>query len=199
VFDARQSNMQDLTTYSPIRIGMTGFWQVVVGALLAIPAGMLVYIGPSGERMANPPAGEPYPWYFFAFGLVLLFCCVYIFAGGVGRIRSAFAENCYFRAGTDGIAIRLPKPGWFGRFQIIEYNIKWSEIKELVHFTYRVNLIPVTRELRIFLNDGKKITIDRKYFSASVKKLQEQLLTIQASVSGAPVSVPKEPLKESFV
>jgi len=51
-----------------------------------------------------------------------------------------------------------------------------------VHFTHSINLIPISRELRIELEDGKTVTIQRHYFSASVKNLQQQLVTIRASV-----------------
>jgi hypothetical protein len=72
--------------------------------------------------------------------------------------------------------------GWFGRFKLTEYNFQWSEIKQIVHFTHSVNLIPVSRELRIELETGKTVIIKRYYFSASVKSLQQQLMTIRASV-----------------
>jgi hypothetical protein len=76
----------------------------------------------------------------------------------------------------------MPKRGRFGRFSLIEYNFKWNEIQQLVQFTHRVNLIPVSRELRIHLMDGKTVAIERFYFSANVISLQEQLVTIGASV-----------------
>jgi hypothetical protein len=105
-----------------------------------------------------------------------------IASGGVGRLISAFAQDCYFRAGPDGLAIRLPVQGWFGRFKLTAYNFQWSEIKQLVHFTHSINLIPVSRELRVELETGKTIVIQRHYFSASVKSLQQQLMTTRASV-----------------
>jgi hypothetical protein len=97
-------------------------------------------------------------------------------------VVSAFAKDCYFRAGPDGIAIRLPVQGWFGRYRMTEYNFRWSEIKQLVHFTHSLNLIPISRELRIELEDGRTAVIQRHYFLANVKSLQQQLLTIRASV-----------------
>ena len=63
-----------------------------------------------------------------------------------------------------------------------EYSFRWNEIKQLVHFTHRINFIPISRELRIELVAGNTVTIKRHYFSASVKNLQQQLLTIEASV-----------------
>jgi hypothetical protein len=115
-------------------------------------------------------------------GLVLGFTGFVITTGGLGRLVSAFAPDCYFRAGADGLAIRLPVQGWFGRFRMTEYNFQWGEIKQLVHFTQRLNLIPISRELRIELEDGKTVVIKRHYFSASVKSIQQKLMTIRASV-----------------
>ena len=182
MFDARQSNMQDVTTYAPVRIALVGILRVIFGLILAVPAWLLIWIGPNGEAGAPRNPGDMPPWWLFVVGLVLGFVAFSIASGGVGRVVSAFARDCYFRAGPDGLAIRLPVQGWFGRFRLTEYNFQWSEIKQLVHFTHSINLIPVSRELRIELVEGKTVVIQRHYFSASVKNLQQQLLTIRASV-----------------
>ena len=184
MFDARQSSMQDLTTYSPIRVALTGIWRVIFGALLAVPAGLLIWIGPNGEAGAPRAAGDMPAWWLFVVGLVMAVAAFCFVTGGVGRIISAFAEDCYFRAGPEGIAFRLPRQGWFGRFRLTEYAFRWNEIKQLLHFTHSVNLIPVSRELQVHLYEGKLIIVQRFYFKASAKRLQEQILTIAASVGG---------------
>jgi hypothetical protein len=92
----------------------------------------------------------------------------------------AFARGCYFRAGAEGMAVRLPKQGWFGRFKLIEHAFKWEEIEQLTSFTRSLNMIPVARELHIRLYGGTEVTIERFYFSASIKRLQEELLAIRA-------------------
>jgi hypothetical protein len=182
MFDARQSNLQDVTTYAPVRIALLGILRLIFGLIVAVPAGLLIWIGPNGEAGAPRQPGDMPPWWMFFVGLVLGFVAFAIATGGVGRIVSAFAKDCYFRAGPDGIAVRLPVQGWFGRFRMTEYNFRWSEIRQLVHFTHSINLIPISRELRIELEDGKTAVIQRHYFSASVKSLQQQLVTIRASV-----------------
>jgi hypothetical protein len=182
MFDARQSNLQDVTTYAPGRIALLGILRVVFGLLVAVPAGLLIWIGPNGEAGATRQPGDMPAWWMFFIGLVLGFVAFAITTGGVGRVVSAFVKDCYFRAGPDGIAIRLPVQGWFGRFRMTEYNFKWGEIRQLVHFTHSINLIPISRELRIELEDGKTVTVQRHCFSASVKNLQQHLLTIRASV-----------------
>jgi len=182
MFDTRQSNLQDVTTYAPARIVLLGILRLTFGLLLAVPAATIIWIGPNGEPGAPRQPGDLGPLWFFFVGLVLGFVAFAIAAGGVGRVVSAFAKDCYFRAGPDGIAIRLPVQGWFGRYRMTEYNFRWSEIKQLVHFTHSLNLIPISRELRIELEDGRTAVIQRHYFLANVKSLQQQLLTIRASV-----------------
>jgi len=182
MFDARQSNLQEVTSYAPVRIALVGILRVLFGLLVAVPAGLLIWIGPNGEAGAPHHPGDMPAWWMFFVGLVLAFVAFCITMGGLGRVVSAFATGCYFRAGADGIAIRLPVQGWFGRFRMTEYNFTWGEIRQLVHFTHSINLIPISRELRIELEGGKTVTIQRHYFSASVKSLQQQLATIRASV-----------------
>jgi len=155
---------------------------MIFGLIVAVPAGLLIWIGPNGEAGATRAPGDMPAWWMFLIGLVLAFVAFCIVTGGVGRMVSAFAENCYLRAGPDGVSIRLPMQGWFGRFKMTEYSFRWNEIKQLVHFTHRINFIPISRELRIELVAGNTVTIKRHYFSASVKNLQQQLLTIEASV-----------------
>jgi MFS family permease len=181
MFDARQSNMQDVTTYAPVRIAMLGILRAIFGLLVALMGVVAVWATASGDSAPRQPGDMP-SWWMSLVGLVLGFVGFAIASGGLGRLVSAFAKDCYFRAGPDGLAIRLPVQGWFGRFRLTEYNFQWAEIKQLVHFTHSINLIPVSRELRIELEDGKRVVIQRHYFSASVKTLQQQLLTIRASV-----------------
>ncbi len=152
------------------------------GSALGVPAGLLIWIGPAGEVGAPRAAGDVPPWWMFLVGLVLAFVAFSFIAGGVGRLVSAFARPCFFRARPWGIAIRLPKQGWFGRFRMTEYHFQWYEIEQLVHFTHRLNLIPVSTELRVRLHGGKTVIIERFYFAASARKLQERLLAIAASV-----------------
>lgn len=181
MFDARQSNMEDVTAYAPVRIALLGIARVIFGLLIAVMGVAVFWATASGDSAPRQPGDMP-SWWMLLVGLVLGFVGFAFASGGVGRVISAFAQDCYFRAGPDGLAIRVPVQGWFGRFKLTEYNFQWSEIKQIVHFTHSVNLIPVSRELRIELETGKTVIIKSYYFSASVKSLQQQLVTIQASV-----------------
>lgn len=174
------SGMRELTSYAPIRVALTGIWRVIFGVLLGVPAGLLIWIGPGGEPGAPRNPGDMPVWWMFVVGLVLAFVALSFVAGGVGRIVCAFAKGCYFRGGPEGIAIRRPKQGWFGRFRLVEHRFKWEEIERLVHFTRSLNLIPVARELHVYLYGGTKVVIERFNFSASIKRLQGELDGIRA-------------------
>jgi hypothetical protein len=173
--------MEDVTAYAPVRIALLGIARVIFGLLVAVMGVVAVWSTASGDTAPRQPGDMP-SWWMSLVGLALGLGGFAIASGGVGRLISAFAQDCYIRSGPDGLAIRLPVQGWFGRFKLTEYNFQWSEIKQMVHFTHSVNLIPVSRELRIELETGKTVIIKSYYFSASVKSLQQQLVTIQASV-----------------
>jgi hypothetical protein len=119
-------------------------------------------------------------WWMFVVGLGFGVIALAFMTGGVGRILSAFGHGCYFRAGAEGMAVRVPKQGLFGRFRIMEYHYKWDEIEQLTYFTRSLNLIPVARELHIRLYGGKEVVIERFYFAKSVKRIREELLAIGA-------------------
>jgi len=179
VLDARQSDLRDLTAYAPMRLALTGIWRVIFGLLLAAPAGVLIYVGPAGEAGAQRAAGDMPAWWMFLVGLGLGVFALAMVTGGVGRVVSAFAQGCYLRAGTDGVAVRLPKMGWFGRFRIVEHAFRWEEIEQLFPLTRSVNLIPVARELHIRAIGGTEVVVERFYFQASVKRILEELNRIR--------------------
>lgn len=184
MIDDAATGMRDLAAYAPIRVALTGIWRIVFGLALAVPGALFIYLGPHGEPGAPRAAGDMPPWWMFLVGIALFVGALQFIAGGVGRILSAFQGDCYFRAGPAGIAIRLPRQGWFGRFRMVEHRVAWDDVEQFVHFTHRLNGIPVSRELRIHVRGGKPIAIERFYFSASIRSLQEQLITLGAVSAG---------------
>jgi hypothetical protein len=173
--------MHDLTSYSPVRVFLAGFWRLLFGAVIGFAAGVLIVavVQTAGEPRTE---GDFPPWLGIAAGSLLGLGAVAVLSAGLGRMISAFARNCYFRAGREGIWVRLPRQRWFGRFRVIEYQFKWKEVDRVVHFTYKTNGIRTATELRIHLNDGTRLTVDRMYFSASVWSIQYQLVEIQRAV-----------------
>jgi hypothetical protein len=180
VFDARTSNLREVARYAPFQVVLTGLWRIAFGALVAIPAGLLIYMGPAGAPGAARAPGDMPAWWMFMVGLGLGVFAVAMITGGVGRMVSSLRGDCFFRAGAEGIAIRLPKQGWFGRFRIVEHQYKWDEIEQMTHFTRRLNMIPIARELHIRLYGGKEVAIERFYFSKSIRRIQAELAAIRA-------------------
>ncbi len=172
------ANMIEVTRYAPVRIIMVGLGRMIIGAVPLALAALIVVA--TTTSTAAPSAADPPPWLFAAIAAFFLFIGLVIFSSGVGRIASAFARNCYLRAGPQGTALRLPVQGWFGRFRVREIQLRWSEIGELVHFTYRINGIPTSRELRIRPRTGALIKIPRYVFSDSSDALQDRLHQIMA-------------------
>ena len=174
-------DLHDLTTYSRARVFLSGLWRLIFGLAFGVVLYALVYA--LAKTAGQPHSAADPPRRLIALApLIIGLVAVLAISSGLGRMVSAFAKNCFFRAGREGISIRLPVRGWFGRFRLAEYWIKWSDVKQVVHFTYRTNGIATSTQLRIRLQDGTRLTVDRMYFSASVRWLQEQLLAIQATV-----------------
>lgn len=183
MFDARLSNLRDLTHYAPVRVALTGIWRVLFGLLWAAAAAALIRMGPRGDSGAPPQPGDMPAWWMFVVGLGLAVVALAFITGGVGRLVAAFASGCYLRGGTEGMAARWPKMGWFGRFRIVEHAYKWEEVEQIVYLTRSVNMIPVAREIHIRLLGGKEVTIERYYFSASAKRLAGELTALRAQAA----------------
>jgi hypothetical protein len=173
--------MESVTTYAPVRIALLGILRATFGLLLGVAGAAVIWATAAGEMKPTQPGDMP-SWWMMLVGVALALTALCFVIGGLGRVISAFARDCYFRAGPDGIAIRLPKQTWWGRFRMTEYRFRWEEIKQLVPITNRLNLIPVSRELQIVPLEGETVSIQRHFFSASVKEIQQRLLAIRASV-----------------
>lgn len=171
--------MQSITAYSPTRILLLGLVRTVFGLLIGVMAAVTIWACTAGEFKPTKPGDMPV-WWMYLVGAALAFGAFVLVSGGIGRMVGAFARDCYFRAGPGGLAIRLPKNGWFGRFRVVEYRLRWPEINGLVHFTHRVNLIPVSTELRIELVSGATIVVERHFFGDSIKAIQQRLMTLHA-------------------
>ena len=171
---------RDVTAYSPVRVFLAGLWRFLFGGVFALSTYALLFamIKISGQP---PSSADPPRWLIALAPLVLGLIALLVMSSGLGRMASAFSTNCFFRAGREGSWVRLPRQGWFGRFRVASFRFKWSEIEKVVHFTYKTNGIPTSTELRIHLNDGTRLTVDRMYFSASVWSIQHQLVSIQTS------------------
>ena len=174
--------MQPVTRYAPVRIVLLGLVKAVFGLIVLGTGALVIWATAGGDMQPTKPGDMPH-WWMYVVGAAFAFAGLAVFSGGLGKMVSAFARNCYFVAGPEGIAIRFPKQGWFGRFRVVEYDIRWDQIAQLVRFIHRVNLIPMSVELRIELKSGGRVTVERHYFSDSVKAIQQKLLAV-SSVAG---------------
>jgi hypothetical protein len=179
VFDARQSNLRDVTSYAPIRIVLMGLVRGVFGLLVMGMGALAIFATAAGETKPTQPGDMPSLWMGLVGAALAIFGLV-LASGGAGRIVSAFAGGCYLKAGPEGLAVRMPLQTWYGPFKLVEYHHKWEEIEQLYDLTRKVNLIPVARELHIRVYGGTEITIQRFYFSASVKRILDELLRVRA-------------------
>lgn len=172
-------DLNDLTRYARVRVFISGLFRTILGLVTALIPAVLIGAVLSGDIGPQKPGDLPH-WALLLVGAVLSVVVVAIFIGGIVRMISAFAGGCYFRAGRDGLAIRFPRQRWFGRYTIPIYRYKWSEIEQIVHYRQTVNFIPITTSLHIYPRGGKRIEVDRMYFSKSTRQLQKELLALQA-------------------
>lgn len=177
MLDARQLNLRPVTTYARGRIFLVGLLRFLFGFLVLGGGAMVAWAAAHGEMGATKPGDMP-GWWMIVVGCALLLGGFAIASGGGGRMVLAFASGCCFLAGPEGVYLRMPKLGWFGRYSFEEHALAWDQIETLTHFTHRINVIPVSRELRIRVYGGQQITVPRYFFSASVKRAIAQLQTL---------------------
>jgi|HubBroStandDraft_5_1064220.scaffolds.fasta_scaffold127219_2 hypothetical protein len=161
----------DVATYSPDSIAIRGLLKIIFGLFFLIPAIFVIYL------------------VFFAFGdgsdrFVMLFMVapLLLFAlhvpGGIGRLISASAKNCYLKAGPAGIAAQIPQYKLFGRFNISSYFVPWSDVTKIHDYTFRVNGIPTSHQLQIHLRNHKVLSLDSFLFAETIHDIQQRLLRI---------------------
>lgn len=171
--------MTDLTSYAPIRIFFSGLLRILFSAPVFLVCYVVIHIVLHPPKTTASAADMPM-WIIELIGLLFFLVGLLIFLGGVGRIVSAFMPRCFLRAGPEGLHLRFPLRGALGRFSLPEYKLAWAEIAQIGLFTYRINGIPTSSELRLHLRNGKTLKIERSLFAASSARLQAQLLALQA-------------------
>jgi hypothetical protein len=170
--------MQDLTSYARGRIVLRGMLKTIFGLVVVGMGALVIGAGATAGTAPRQPDDLPPVW-MIVVGAGLAFLGLVLTSGGVGSMVSAFAGGCYFKAGPEGLAVRMPKQRWHGWFKVVEYPFKWEEIESIYPLTRSLNLIPVARELHLRLFGGNDITIERFYFAASSKRLAADLLSIR--------------------
>ncbi len=178
-FEAR--GMRPVTSYARARILLLGMTEAVFGLMVLGMGALAIWATSAGEMRPTKPGDMP-EWWMYLVGAALALGGLALFTSGLGRMLSGFARNCFFMAGPDGIAVRMPKQGWFGHFRVVEYELNWNQIAQFVRTIHRAHMIPVGSDLRIEMKDGGRVVIARHYFRDSVKEIEQQLLTKQTTM-----------------
>ncbi len=85
MFDARQSNMQDMTTYAPIRVALAGIRRIVFGLLLGIIPFALIYVlANSSGSLTSDAEGMQRWWVFVLVGVFTLVSLSFVLEGWGG-------------------------------------------------------------------------------------------------------------------
>jgi hypothetical protein len=174
--------MTDVTAFSPARVFLSGLFRALFGAVIGLVAAVPVFIMVLESRGPHSATDTPI-WLGVLVAALVGFASFCLLSSGIGRVISAFSRGCFLRAGSKGIRVRFPVQSWFGRFRLAEFELPWSEIAQVILFTYRISGIPSSTELRILLQDRKVLAIPRRYFSASPRKLQQTFLSIKAGAA----------------
>ena len=173
------SGIQDVASYAPVQIALLGLVRIIYGLLLGVVGAAVLWAAARGEFEPTKPGDMPH-WWMYVVGSGIAFAAFTFVSGGVGRVVSAFARGRYFRAGPDGLDIRLPKIRWFGLYRIVEHHLQWHQIERMVYVIHRHNLIPMARELQIEQYSGETVAVERHFFSDNIKIILQKLLHEQA-------------------
>jgi len=175
------SDMVEVAHYAPVRVFLAGLGRLIFGGVFLTVCVVLFYIYLT-ERGALPSDRSTeemvpaLPLVGAAFGLVALL----ILPGAIGRILSAFDRGYYIRGGISGVEICMPRRRWWGRYRRGTWRSRWEDIEKIVHYTSRINGIPSSQELRIYLVGGGRLRVERYVFAESVASIQRALLEIRA-------------------
>jgi hypothetical protein len=146
--------MKDVATYCR--------WKFLLEAALRIPVGLLLllvafFAAPkmAAEDVANGHGsrGELF------LAIIPLLLGFLIFSSGVRRLHAAVLRNCWFQAGTGGIAFRLPYKArpqtLFLTYKIAEPTIPWKDIRKMYPLRYKINGIPCGQALMLETRQGR--------------------------------------------
>ncbi len=143
---ARANRMKDVATYCR--------WKFVLEAITRIPSALLLF---AAAFLAAPAmtkdeiAHGQGSWGGVGLALVSFLVGYVIFSSGLRRLHAAVLTNCWFKAGANGIAFRLPYKAnpqtLFLTHKITERTVPWTDVLKLYPLQYRVNGIPFGQSL----------------------------------------------------
>jgi hypothetical protein len=146
--------MKDVATYCR--------WKFLLEVVVRIPVGLLLlfvafYAVP--HMIADEVAEGHGSWGALAFGIFPFLLGYLIFSSGVRRVHAAVLSNCWFRAGLEGIAFRLPYKArpqtLFLTHKIAEVALPWKDVRKIYPLQYKVNGIPFGQSLVVDTQEGR--------------------------------------------
>jgi hypothetical protein len=146
--------MKDVATYSR--------WMFVVEAVVRIPLGLLLLIVAfvAVPLMIKQEVAEGHGgWGALVFDIFPLILGYLAFSSGVRRVHAAVLKNCWFKAGAEGIAFRLPYKArpqtLFLTNKIVELTIPWKDVRRMYPLQYKINGIPFGQALIVETRQGR--------------------------------------------
>jgi hypothetical protein len=146
--------MKDVATYSR--------WMFLFEAVVRIPLGLLLLLVAfvSVPLMIKQEVAEGHgSWGALTLDIIPLVLGYLAFSSGVRRVHAALLKNCWFKAGAEGIAFRLPYKGrrktLFFTNKIVERTIPWEDVLRMYPLQYRINGIPFGQALMVETRQGR--------------------------------------------
>ncbi|HXA14930.1 MAG TPA: hypothetical protein VNW23_07360 [Opitutaceae bacterium] len=146
--------MKDVATYCR--------WKFLLEAVVRIPVGLLllfVAFFAVPQMVADEVAQKHGTWSGLGFAVIPLLIGYLIFSSGVRRVHAAVLDNCWFRAGSEGIAFRLPYKSrpqtLFLTHKIAEVALPWKDVRKIYPLHYKVNGIPFGKSLMVDTVEGR--------------------------------------------
>ena len=102
---------------------------------------------------------EKASWGLMVMGVMPLGIGWGMFSGGVRTLRQNFSGDWLVAAGREGIALRVPGPSRAGSlwltYSVHDVVLPWADIRSFYPHVFKVNGIPMSRQLYIETADGR--------------------------------------------
>jgi hypothetical protein len=166
--------MKDVATYCRWKLALNAVPQLLFG-LIGLGAGLILipHIILEEVRRLHSSYGP------LVVCLIPTAVGVMFFSGGVRRLREAFEDDCWLRAGPEGIAWRLPGwPRWktlWCAYDMNERRVAWKDVAQLqLHETRLNGVIPFGTDL-VVVTGGRGLKLESVYFRESAAHIREAI------------------------
>jgi hypothetical protein len=178
IYDSPVGPVVDVATKGKFGGIFRGCAWLMVGGALAIVPGVFVSDAIELLQMQRPGAQVSVCLAIFSF-----MALVYPFwATAVRRFRAAFETDCYFRAGSGGLSVRLP-----GKARLLalllgyttdEYYLPWAAVKQWYPYSaYGFWGIPfiMERSIIVEMETGGSLHLHTYFFSESNQRIADNI------------------------